>query len=400
MPHMRITHSMVLSEVAQGGDAWSRVCTLIEDASQSDEEKLRLLTRAEEIFATLIAAGVVERREEAGEVEYVTTIDLPEDFALDQPLSPFLLAALELLDPESETYALDVISMVESTLDDPRQVLRAQERKARDAAIASMKADGIEYEERMERLEEVTYPKPLEELLDAAYERYCQDVPWARDFELSPKSVLRDMIETVSDFKGVRRGATASPVPRARFTLPVRRLPRSGAHGSRRQARRSPARCHRVAGVSGSHGRLELGRRMEQRGPGARHRGSFDGGGGGARPSRADRHGKKRAVLPCALGFLAQGRSARRTRRRVGAWAFAVGPRRSRRISPSTTRSASIPTRGRRRICRSTSPMRRRSMRGMFTRSSATLRATVISASSPTSTSMHRRRRARSCSPI
>ena len=91
--------------------------------------------------------------------------------------------------------------MVESTLDDPRQVLRAQERKARDAAIASMKADGIEYEERMERLEEVTYPKPLEELLDAAYERYCQDVPWARDFELSPKSVLRDMIETVSDFK-------------------------------------------------------------------------------------------------------------------------------------------------------------------------------------------------------
>ena len=201
VPHMRITHSMVLSEVAQGGDAWSRVCTLIEDASQSDEEKLRLLTRAEEIFATLIAAGVVERREEAGEVEYVTTIDLPEDFALDQPLSPFLLAALELLDPESETYALDVISMVESTLDDPRQVLRAQERKARDAAIASMKADGIEYEERMERLEEVTYPKPLEELLDAAYERYCQDVPWARDFELSPKSVLRDMIETVSDFK-------------------------------------------------------------------------------------------------------------------------------------------------------------------------------------------------------
>ncbi len=150
-------------------------------------------------------------------MEYVTTIDLPEDFALDQPLSPFLLAALELLDPESETYALDVISMVESTLDDPRQVLRAQERKARDAAIASMKADGIEYEERMERLEEVTYPKPLEELLDAAYERYCQDVPWARDFELSPKSVLRDMIETVSDFKGVRRGATASPVPRARF---------------------------------------------------------------------------------------------------------------------------------------------------------------------------------------
>ena len=45
-------------------------------------------------------------------------------------------------------------------------MLRAQERKARDAAMAAMKADGVEYEERLERLAEVTYPKPLEELLD------------------------------------------------------------------------------------------------------------------------------------------------------------------------------------------------------------------------------------------
>ena len=64
------------------------------------------------------------------------TVDLPEDFALDQPLSPFLLAALELLDPEDDDYALNVVSMVEATLEDPRQVLRAQERRARDRAMA------------------------------------------------------------------------------------------------------------------------------------------------------------------------------------------------------------------------------------------------------------------------
>ncbi len=200
-PHMRITHSMVLSEVDQGGDAYARVLKLIDDSAQSDEEKAALVVRADEIFATLIAADVVERHEVDGAVEYVTTIDLPDDFALDQPLSPFLLAALELLDPESETYALDVISMVEATLENPRQVLRAQERKERDAAMAAMKADGVEYDERMERIAEVTYPKPLEDLLDAAFDRYCRDVPWARDFELAPKSVLRDMLETVSDFK-------------------------------------------------------------------------------------------------------------------------------------------------------------------------------------------------------
>ncbi len=67
--------------------------------------------------------------------------------------------------------------------------------------MADMKADGVEYEERLESLAEITYPQPLEDLLDAAFERYCNDVPWARDFELAPKSVVRDMVETAADFK-------------------------------------------------------------------------------------------------------------------------------------------------------------------------------------------------------
>ena len=138
----------------------------------------------------------------APDIDYALTVDLPEDFALDQPLSPFLLAALELLDPESETYTMDLISMVEATLEDPKQVLRAQERAARDRAMAEMKADGIEYEERLERIQDVTYEKPLEDLLDAAFDKYCQEVPWANDYQLSPKSVLRDMLESASDFKG------------------------------------------------------------------------------------------------------------------------------------------------------------------------------------------------------
>ncbi len=201
-PRLRITHSLVLSEVVQGGDAYGRVRRLVEDSAQTPEEKTALALRADEIFDTLIAADVIERVEDEGDaVTYVTTVDLPEDFALDQPLSPFLLAALELLDPESETYALDAISMAEATLENPRQVLRAQERQARDRAMADMKADGVEYEERLERIADITYPKPLEDLLGAAYDRYCQEVPWARDFELAPKSVLRDMLETASDFK-------------------------------------------------------------------------------------------------------------------------------------------------------------------------------------------------------
>ena len=202
-PRMRITHSMVLAEVEQGGNARARVDQLIDDSLQPIEEKAKLHVRAAEVLQTLIDADVVAHEvDENGEDVYSVTMDLPEDFALDQPLSPFLLAALELLDPESPEYAFDLVSMVEATLEDPRQVLRAQERKARDAAMAEMKMDGVDYEERLDRIAEVTYPKPLEDLLDAAFSKYCDAVPWARDYCLRPKSVLRDMLESAADFKG------------------------------------------------------------------------------------------------------------------------------------------------------------------------------------------------------
>ena len=202
-PRLRITHSMVLAQVEQGGDARAHVEELIERSLQTPEEKLALSARADEIFATLIDSGVVVRDELAdGTPDYTLTVDLPEDFALDQPLSPFLLAALELLDPDSETYTFDLISMVEATLEDPKQVLRAQERAERDRAMAEMKADGVDYEERLEKIGDITYPKPLEDLLDAAFSEYCAKVPWAADYALSPKSVLRDMLESAADFKG------------------------------------------------------------------------------------------------------------------------------------------------------------------------------------------------------
>jgi len=127
-------------------------------------------------------------------------VDLQDDFALNQPLSPLALAAIELLDRESPEYPLDVLSVIEATLDDPRQVLSAQLFKARGEAVAQMKADGIEYDERMELLESVTYPRPLDELLEGAYEIYRRGHPWVADHELAPKSVARDMYERAMTF--------------------------------------------------------------------------------------------------------------------------------------------------------------------------------------------------------
>ena len=93
-----------------------------------------------------------------------------------------------------------MLSVIESTLDDPRQVLSAQQFKARGEAVAAMKAEGIEYEQRVELLEGVTYPKPLAELLEAAYEMYRRGHPWVADHELAPKSVARDMYERAMTF--------------------------------------------------------------------------------------------------------------------------------------------------------------------------------------------------------
>ncbi len=122
-------------------------------------------------------------------------MDLQLDFALDQPLSPLALAALDILDRESETYALDAISLIEATLEGPRPVLSAQRFKARGEAVAAMKADGIEYDDRMALLEDVDHPKPLADLIEVAYETYRKGAPWIAEYQPEPKSVVRDMYE-------------------------------------------------------------------------------------------------------------------------------------------------------------------------------------------------------------
>lgn len=199
---MVVKNSMILAMIARGGDALSDMHALIGRSGQTDEEKLALNAQVDEMFATLLDAGLVEKNEDSeGNIFYTTTLETPDNLALNQPLAPFMIAALELLDPESDTYALDVLSMVEAILENPSALLVAQEHECRSQALAALKMEGIDYEERMERIQEVSYPKPLKDLLDEAFERYCAEVPWAADYHLYPKSVLRDMVETASDFK-------------------------------------------------------------------------------------------------------------------------------------------------------------------------------------------------------
>ena len=198
----RVTPAMVLNVIARPGDAFAAMRALILDNHSPPSEHRNQVRDAIRAYRALLAAGVIERLDvpdEAGRTVRLTA-DLPVNFALNQPLSTFALAALDLLDPEAETYALDVVSVFESTLENPRQVLSAQQHAARGEAVAAMKADGIEYDERMELLAEVTWPKPLDELLTAAFAIYRQSHPWLDEDQLSPKSVVRDMWERAMTF--------------------------------------------------------------------------------------------------------------------------------------------------------------------------------------------------------
>ncbi|MDR2378508.1 MAG: DUF3516 domain-containing protein, partial [Bifidobacteriaceae bacterium] len=117
-----------------------------------------------------------------------------------QPLTPFALAACELLDPASPTYELDLVSIFEATLEPPGAILAAQAKAAKTEALARMKAEGWDYFDRMNALDEVSHPKPLEEFLDAALALYRRGHPWVDDFELTPKSVVREMFEHAQTF--------------------------------------------------------------------------------------------------------------------------------------------------------------------------------------------------------
>jgi superfamily II RNA helicase len=197
-----VSHAMLLNVIARPGDAFAAMRHLLTDNDDDAAARRRHIHQAIAIYRALLAGGVVERLGEpdAEGRRVRLTVDLQFDFALNQPLSPFALAAIELLDRESPSYALDVLSVIEATLDNPRQVLSSQLFRARGEAVAQMKADGIEYEERMERLDSVTYPKPLADLLDAAYDIYRRGHPWVADYAVEPKSVVRDMYERAMTF--------------------------------------------------------------------------------------------------------------------------------------------------------------------------------------------------------
>lgn len=200
-----MSNSMLLNLVARPEWTYGSLRRILRGNHDTRAKQNAAILRTIELYRGLINAGIVEEfsaHTPSGKDARLTQ-DLQRDFALNQPLSPFALAALELLDPESSTFTLDIISTFEAVLDDPRPILIAQQKQARSEEIAALKAEGVDYTDRMAIVEDVSWPQPLAEELEAAFETFCESNPWAKDFQLRPKSVLRDMIEKAMTFSDI-----------------------------------------------------------------------------------------------------------------------------------------------------------------------------------------------------
>jgi hypothetical protein len=200
----RVTTDLVAT-VLRRPDGPTALKRLLDDNHDPVARRRDHKRRAIAVYRSLEAAGVAERRRDADGhclgVRVGSLADDGDDTALrfSSPLIPFAIEVIGVLDPEDPLHTLDVVSVIESVLDDPRQVLLAQLDAARSAAIAQMKADGVPYEERIERLDGITAPRPLADLLDSCFDTYRGRHPWV-DAHPSPKSVVREMLERGDTF--------------------------------------------------------------------------------------------------------------------------------------------------------------------------------------------------------
>ena len=201
----KVTADLVAAVLSRP-DGPSALKHLLRTNHDSEQRKRGHKKRAIAVYRSLEHAGVAERlRDDRGRcmgVRIGSLVDGSDErlmLRFSAPLMPFAIEVLHTLDHDDPAYVVDVVSVVESVLDDPRQVLYAQQNAAKAALVAQLKAEGVPYEERMERLDSLTWPQPLGELIGACFHEYRRQHPWVAE-QPSPKSVLREMLEGGDSF--------------------------------------------------------------------------------------------------------------------------------------------------------------------------------------------------------
>jgi hypothetical protein len=197
----QVTHGMLLNVLSRRGDGCDAMRRLIRDCHEPDAAKTAHRRRAWQLFRALVERRIIEfipRTDEGSTLR--VNVDLQDDFSMDQALSMYLLETIPLLESDSPDYALDLITLVESILENPEIILRRQLDRIKDRAVAQMKADGVEYDKRMEELEKLEYPKPLSDFVYTTFNAFADRHPWVGEENIRPKSIAREMFEQFRSF--------------------------------------------------------------------------------------------------------------------------------------------------------------------------------------------------------
>ena len=204
-----IRHNTVLSllqhdaeENAPELDNFASLRSLIARCHETPERKHELIRESAILVRSLHRAGILrlEPDSQTGYRWVTLAEDLQFNFSMLQTLALFLVETLERLDPEDPEHPLDVITLAESILENPWAVLYRQSDAAKDRLRAELKAEGLSWEERRERLDKVSYPKPLEEEIEAAFAEFRRAHPWVGSASIRPKSIAREIFETYAGF--------------------------------------------------------------------------------------------------------------------------------------------------------------------------------------------------------
>jgi superfamily II RNA helicase len=203
----RVSHAMLLNVLSRKGDGCRAMQQLIARCHDSPKAKKAHVNRAWQLFRSLVERKIIEivppaarPAGENGAGKLRVNIELQDDFSMDQTLSLYLLETLPLVDPQAPDYPLVLLTLVESILEDPDIILRKQLDKLKSQKMAEMKMAGIEYDERIEELEKLEYPKPNREFVYSTFNAFADKHPWVGQENIRPKSIAREMFESFRSF--------------------------------------------------------------------------------------------------------------------------------------------------------------------------------------------------------
>jgi superfamily II RNA helicase len=197
----QVSHGMLLNVLSRKGDGCRAMQRLIRDSHETPKAKNQHRSRAWQLFRSLVDRKIIEFIPRTNEGAYLrVNLALQDDFSMDQTLSLYLLDTLPQLDAQAPDYALDVLTLAESILEDPDLILRKQLDKIKSQAIAEMKAQGMEYQERMDELEKLEYPKPRRDFIYSTFNAFADKHPWVGQENIRPKSIAREMFENFRSF--------------------------------------------------------------------------------------------------------------------------------------------------------------------------------------------------------